>query len=62
VESGTTPYLYAFLPIPMKTTNALSMSGPDRIIYNHMGQPRCGDNSYIAFHNNGIERYYWEIS
>lgn len=61
-SSGKTPYLYAFLPIPLKSENCIGMKGPTEIIYNHMGQPRTGDESYTAFGSDGTERYWWKLN
>ena len=58
--SQKTPALYAFLPIPMKTKDCIGMSGPDRVIYNHMGTPSCGDDGYVAF-SSDEEEYDWQL-
>jgi hypothetical protein len=47
--SNTTPYLYAFLPIPIKDESAISMVGATQVIYNHLGVPQCSNQSYCLY-------------
>ena len=53
-QSGTSPKLYAFLPIPMKSVNCFGIQGPTQIIYNHQGIPNYGTDVFMAFSDQGV--------
>lgn len=47
--------LEAYLPIPIKTADALYMEGAREVIYNHQGNPSYYDGAYVAFYREGEE-------
>lgn len=54
--------LQAFLPIPMKLSECVRMTGADRVIYNHLGTPGYSNISYTAHINNGNVITNWDLS
>ena len=62
--SKTKPILHAFLPIPIRSKNCYGKSGPNQIIYNHLGVPSYGENPYIAYSRtdgNENEHRIWQL-
>ena len=46
------PKLEAYLPIPIRKTNYINISGATQIIYNHQGIPKYDNGTYIVYDEN----------